>query len=247
MAGSSAERQERGLVDSINDAVKTNGGNPVSLMMDGEIVPGVIGAHKYTGRQMSGSEPYTDIVLEFHENTKKKPINLSCKGESAPSLAGGGLRGIEEATPGLGKKFIKQIFYELNNKRKLNIGDPVPNVFGLINQTNTVKIVVGTTSMGGPIDYMYIGPMNVSNKYDEKNNLLILNGKFFESFAYAKKHKLYLRYRARREDQRFDPTAKDSSGNYRIYGKSPSKGDVGGRIVIVDENQVPYSAIIVRI
>jgi hypothetical protein len=247
MAGSSAERQEKGFVDAVNKAIADNDNNPISLLMEGEKMTGVVAAHKYSGRQMSGSEPYTDIVIEFHESTKRKPINISCKGESAPSLAGGGLRGLEEAVPGLGPKFLKQVFYELLNRRKLNIGDPVPNVFGLINQINTVKIVVGTTSMGGPIDYMYIGPMTVTSRYDKEQNLLTLNGKFFESYAYAKKHRLYMRYRARREDQRFDPQAKDSRGSPRIYGKSPSKGDVGGRIVLVDENDVPNAAIIVKI
>lgn len=246
MAGASAERQEKGFVDAINKAVEENAKNPISIMMDGEKISGVIAAHKYSGRQISGSEPYTDIVIEFHASTKRKPINISCKGETAPSLAGGGLRGIDQAVPGLGAKFLKQVHFALL-KKNLKIGDPVPNVFGLINQTNTVKIVVGTTSMGGPIDYMYIGPMTVIGRYVKEDNLLTLNGKFYESYSYAKAHKLYLRYRARREDQRFDPELKDNKGTYRIYGKSPSKGDIGGRIVIVDEKDVPYTAIEVKI
>ena len=247
MAGSSAERQEKGLVDAITQAIAENGNNPIALFVEGEKMVGVSAARKYSGRQISGSEPYTDIIIEFHESVKKKPINISCKGESAPSLAGGGLRGLEESVPGLARKFLKQVFFELVNRKKLNIGDPVPNVFGQINQINTVKIVVGTTSMGGPIDYMYIGPMTISSRYDKDQNLLTLNGKFFESYAYSKKHKLYMRYRARREDQRFDPNAKDSGGSPRIYGKSPSRGDTGGRIVLIDENDVPNSAIIVKI
>jgi len=247
MAGNTSERQERGFVDTINDAIASNGKNPISLMMDGEKMVGVTAAHKYTGRQVSGSEPYTDIVIEFHETTKRKPFNISCKGETAPSLAGGGLRGIEQAVPGLGAKFLKQVCYELINKRKLNIGDPVPNVFGKINQINTVKIVVGTTTMGGPIDYMYIGPMTVNGRYDKYDNLLTMNGRFYESHDYAQKHDLYLRYRARREDQRFDPVGKGPGGVPRIYGKSPSKGDVGGRIVIIAEKDVPHSAIIVKV
>ena len=41
--------------------------------------------------------------------------------------------------------------------------------------------------------------------------------------------------RARREDQRFDPLNKDKDGTPKIYGKSPSKGDSAGRIVVVDK------------
>jgi hypothetical protein len=51
--------------------------------------------------------------------------------------------------------------------------------------------------------------------------------------------------RARREDQRFDPSAKDSTGTPKIYGKSPSKGDSAGRIVVVDT--VPRNANVVTI
>jgi hypothetical protein len=244
MAGIQSERQEKGLVDAINKAVKENQNNPVTLIAGKETIEGVTGAEKFSGRQLGGAEPYTDVVIYLKNGQK---YNLSCKGETAPSLAGGGLRGIEIAVPGLGKKFMKQAYYAAVNKLKLRPGDPVPNMFGSITLRDTVKIVVGTTSMGGPIDYMYIGPMNVTSQYDEKTNVLTLNGKLFESYAYAKSHKLYLRLRARREDQRFDPDDKDSTGSPRIYGRSPSKKDLGGRIVLVDEKDVPNSAIIVRV
>jgi hypothetical protein len=100
--------------------------------------------------------------------------------------------------------------------------------------------------MGGPIDYMYIGKMDVTHNYDDKTaTLTITNAKLIEAGAYADDHELYFRLRARREDQRFDPSAKDSYGTPKIYGKSPSKGDSAGRIVVTDK--VPSQAVIVKL
>ena len=109
------------------------------------------------------------------------------------------------------------------------------DVFGKISAANKVKIVVGNKAMGGPIDYMYIGPMTVNGTYDAKKNLLPLNGTLTDATTYAKTHDLFFRLRARREDQRFDPDAKDKDGTPKIYGVSPSRGDSAGRIVVTDK------------
>ena len=229
MAGLAPERQERGVINAIQSAVRKNKKNPITVKAGKTLIPGVIDAKKFTGRQAGGSEPYTDVVLVTCE---KKEINLSLKGESAPSLAGGGLKGLELAVPGIAKRFMTEAFEHLTKRLKLNPGDKVPDVYGKINPRDKVKIVVGNTKMGGPIDYMYIGPMNVQSRYDVRTNTLIMNGELTEANHYAKTHELYFRLRARREDQRFDPTAKDASGTPRIYGKSPSRGDSIGRIVV---------------
>jgi len=244
MAGASAERQEKGVIDIINSSVKKNKNNPITVIAGKTKIIGVIGAKKFTGRQTGGSEPYTDVVFEVIKGKKIEELNLSLKGESAPSLAGGGLKGLELAVPGIAKKFMKTAYEHLVKKEKLVIGDKVPDVYGKIGNTDKVKIVVGNEKMGGPIDYMYIGSMNVSGKYDDKKNQLTLNGVLTESHEYAKTHELYFRLRARREDQRFDPSAKDSQGTPKIYGKSPSKGDSAGRIVVTDNT--PANAVIVR-
>lgn len=242
MAGASAERQENGLVDVVTKAVKANQNNPVTFVAGKVVVEGVIKAEKYTGRQEGGSEPYTDIVLHTYD---KKQINLSCKGPSAPSLAGGGLKGLELAVPGITAKFMKLAFDTLKTKKKLKAGDKVPDVFGEITGATKTKIVVGNKAMGGPIDYMYIGPMDVTGPYDKKTNRVTVNGSLYEAVEYARTHKLYFRLRARREDQRFDPTAKDNRGVPKIYGKSPSKGDSAGRIVVTDS--VPTTGVIVKL
>jgi hypothetical protein len=126
----------------------------------------------------------------------------------------------------------------------LKAGDKVPDVYGKIGAKTKEKIVVGTTAMGGPIDYMYIGPMTVVADYNEKKNTLTLNGKLTESKEYAKSHELYFRLRARREDQRFDPDAQQG-GIPKIYGRSPSRGDSAGRIVVTDS--VPKNAMVVAV
>jgi hypothetical protein len=242
MAGTSAERQETGVIKSINDSVKKNKKNPITVIAGKIKITGVIEAKKFTGRQAGGSEPYTDVVLITHNGDE---INLSLKGEAAPSLAGGGLKGLDLAVPGIAKKFMIAAHNELVIKKKLAVGDKVPDIYGKIANNDKVKIVVGTKLMGGPIDYMYIGPMDVIGRYDMKKNELTLNGKLSEAVDYAKTHDLYFRLRARREDQRFDPDAKDSKGVPKIYGVSPSKGDSAGRIVVTDKT--PASAVIVRL
>jgi hypothetical protein len=87
--------------------------------------------------------------------------------------------------------------------------------------------------MGGPIDYMYIGPMEVTSKFI--NGTLEVNGKLIESKKYSDDHDLFFRLRARRIDQTFDPEASDKNGIPKIYSKSPSKGDSAGRLVITDK------------
>jgi hypothetical protein len=245
MAGASAERQESGVIKKINDAVKKNKNNPITLIAGDTEISGVIKAQKYTGRQLGGSEPYTDVVIQVKVGKKIQDLNCSLKGESAPSLAGGGLRGLELAVPGIAKKFMKAVFKELTTKQKIKIGDKVPDSFGKISLRDKLKIVIGNIQMGGPIDYMYIGPMTVTGNYDIKSNKLTLNGNLILAEEFAKSHDLYFRLRARREDQRFDPSAKDPDGTPKIYGKSASRGDSAGRIVVTDK--VPSTGVIVKL
>ena len=243
MAGAAAERQETGFVKAFDNAFKKNQKNPITLVVGKTTLNSVIAVKKYTGRQTGGSEPYTDVQIFMKNNTS---VNISMKGEAAPSLAGGGLKGLELAVPGIAKKFMNAAYKHLKNTIKLKDGQKVPDVYGKINMADKKKIVVGNIAMGGPIDYMYIGKMDVGQNYDDKTaTLTITNAKLIEATTYADDHELYFRLRARREDQRFDLTAKDSYGTPKIYGKSPSKGDSAGRIVVTDK--VPSQAVIVKL
>ena len=235
MAGASAERQENKFVADVKAAVKKNG-VAIKVCAGKVTINNVTGAEKFTGRQISGSEPYIDVNLVLKSGKK---IGLSMKGESAPSLAGGGLKGINLAVPGLASRFMKAVFKHLN--KKIEAGDKVPDVYGKIAAMHKEKIVVGNVAMGGPIDYMYIGKMDPTSRYDERTNKLTFgNGSFFEAKEYARSHELYFRLRARREDQVFDPDNKDAQSIPKIYSKSPSRGDSSGRIVVTDK--VPSNA-----
>ena len=246
MAGVSAERQENAVIKAINDAVRLNKKNPVSVIAGDTKLTGVISAEKYTGRQQGGAEPYTDVVISCIKNKKKVDYKFSLKGEEAASLAGGGLKGLELIIPGIGRRFMNAAYEYLVENKNMNSGDKVPDIYGKISGPNKSKIVRGNQAIGGPIDYMYIGSMTVSSKYDStRNTLTFLNGKMIDVETYARTHELYFRLRARRIDQRFDPSAKDGSGTPKIYGKSPSRGDSAGRIVITDD--VPRNAEIVTI
>jgi hypothetical protein len=237
MAGTSAERQETGFIDAVNAAVAARGS--ITLIAGSVRISNVTRAIKFPGRQASGSEPYTDVQL-FIKN-KTNPINISMKGPTAPSLAGGGLKGLELAVPGIATKFMRKVLQHLKQKRGFRGGEKVPDVYGKISDADKTLIVVGNAAMGGPIDYMYIGPMDVRGV--QTGGSLVVNGKMSAAKAFANTHELYFRLRARREDQRFDPTAIDSRGAPKIYGRSPSRGDSAGRIVVTDV--VPRNAEII--
>jgi hypothetical protein len=127
----------------------------------------------------------------------------------------------------------------------LKTGDKVPDIYGKIDKDLKRKLVVGNEKVGGPVHYMYIGRMTVDFIYRPESNTLVLRGNLYESKQYADEHELYFRLRARREDQRFDPSAVDVKGVPKIYGKSPSKGDSAGRIVVIDK--VPSNAKVIGI
>lgn len=241
MGGINEERQEDAFIKAVKSSVKKNNKNPISIDAGGKTIHGIIDAVKYTGRQSSGSEPYTDIILIRRGFSRQ--INLSLKRERSPSLAGGGLRGIETIVPGIAERFMRNVLNRLLGMG-LKPGAKVPDVYGQISRIVKEKIVVGNSAMGGPIDYMFIGPINVKSEYDDDDNILYLNGELIEAKEYAKSTDLFFRLRARREDQRFDPKSVQG-GMPTIYGRSPSKGDSSGRIVVTDS--VPKDAIIVKI
>jgi hypothetical protein len=103
-------------------------------------------------------------------------------------------------------------------------------------------LLEGSKSTGGPIHYLYTGPMTVTSRLDGTN--LILNGKLATPKEFARKT-LYLRIRKRRNDQTFDPTMKDRNGLPSIMGKSPSKGDANRRIVVA--KSIPSNALKIRV
>jgi hypothetical protein len=228
-AGLSAERQENSFIAAVEKAIKDNKGKPITISSQEDTIKNVTGAKKYTERSRSGSEPYTDIVIK----TTNGDVNVSMKGPSAPSLAGGGLSGIEDIIPGIGNRFFK-VAYKNHIDNGLKAGQKVPDTFGLLSDEDKQKLVIGTAAMGGPIDYMYIGPMDVKATNISTGEIKV-NGDMISAKVYAKETPLFFRLRARRDDQTFDPDAKDKDGIPKIYGKSSSKGDSAGRLVVTDK------------
>ena len=238
MAGQSAERQERGLIDAINEGYGLNQGKAFKIQgAGGPPLTGCLSAMKYEGRSAAGTEPYTDVII----TTKNGSLNISNKGTSAPSIAGGGLKGLELAVPGFTKRFLDAAL-----KKYIDMGftegqSGIPDMYGKVSDDLKEQIVVGNAAMGGPINYMYIGPMDVRHSFN--SGILRVNGRFYEAKKYAKENDLYLRLRKRRVDQPFAPNEMGRDGMPLILGKSPTRGDKGRRVVTV--KKPPANAIVV--
>jgi len=225
MAGEASERQETGLVNAINSGFGLNRGKPFTLRgVGGSSITDCVRAEKFMGRSSSGNEPYTDVIVH---RTRNRKVNLSCKGTSAPSIAGGGLDGLEVAAPGLTKKFLDAALKRYKEMGFSEGMSNLPDMYGRVSAALKQQIVVGTVAMGGPIDYMYIGPMNVTSSFS--GGVLSVNGTLTGAVAYANSHDLFLRLRKRRADQPF--TEEVQSNLPVILGRSPSRGDKGRRIV----------------
>ena len=123
MAGTLAERQETGLVDAINLFSEKKGGKPFTLQAGSTRLTNVLSANKVMGRSASGDEPYTDVEIK----TTNKIYKLSMKGPSAPSMAGGGLNGLEKIVPGFSGRFI-QAAYEKYLQLGYTQGQQIPDI-----------------------------------------------------------------------------------------------------------------------
>ena len=190
--GVGAERQERGIINTVKSLVKANGGKPISIK---GISHKIVDAFK-KDKSEHGKEPYTDVVLVTSDD---KQINISCKGPSAPSLAGGGLAGMMEILEG-NPSFISSVYDSIIDgysgiglkDGKVYHAEKVPDLSLAIPEELKLTLVRGTKAMGGPIHYMYVGPMDVA--FDRKTSSF--NGEFIPVKQYAKGD-LYLRIRKR--------------------------------------------------
>jgi len=213
-AGQRFERQENALVKIVRMHFKKNGNKPFTLLSkDGKKIKNVVDAKKFTGRVSTGHEPYTDVQI-IQANGRK--VNLSNKGEAAPSVAGGGVEGLEVIVPGIVKKMFNAAAKWYKGKYKE--GDYAVDLYAKVSVENKEKILVGTPAMGGPIHYMYVGPMDVkAESWDEKKQELRINGKLTWAKTYAKEYDIHYRIRKRRQHQRLDLRAKDRRGYPSLF------------------------------
>lgn len=193
-----SERQERGLVDAVMNAKLEKGksvwvdslGNNVSIIQAMKNDKKEAG-NSYIPHLKAGKEPYTDLILNVVERNKQKQLRVSMKGDSAPSLAGGGLSGLmdidSDMTRSVWNKAINYI-----KKKGFKQGDTIksteiPDLSIKIPDDLVKKVVIGTTEIGGPITHMYIGPMDVTSNYNKTSGQLNVNGRFYSVDEYLKK------------------------------------------------------------
>lgn len=216
--GARFERQETGLVDIINKHYKKNKKKPIILIdASGIRLTGIVGAKKFDDKVTTGQEPYTDVQLL---RSRGGAINLSNKGPSAPSIAGGGLAGLDLIIPG----FSKDLFVACKKWFKKNgykDGDAGTDLYAKVGDDKKEDIIVGTKKMGGPVHYMYIGPMTVKGKWDAKKKELKVNGNLTGSKTYANSFDFYFRIRKRRVYQCIDLRTTDSEGRPSLFMVPP--------------------------
>lgn len=236
------ERQERELIRLINGLTQ-NGTQPIDIVTkvvskdsnenkeEKNLIKDVIRAKKVESisSKQNGNlkqEPYPDISLE----TLNGEITVSAKGISAPAVGGGGTAGIKIIAGGLLEKFLLNAnkYYA----QRYDIGDVnIPNFYQRIDDGNVYKLLRGDEQIGGVIDYMYEGSMDVKiTNIDLKNNdenvvsernisdleldqianqklntkiQVTFNGQFIDINSYAEmyKGKFYIKIRKRRADQ----------------------------------------------
>lgn len=234
-SGRGSERQEEGLILAINNAAKQSNDIFISsLGRDHKLKT----AYKKTGLSSIRQEPYIDIYIETQRGKK---FGVSCKGESAPSLAGGGLGGLNVIVPDLMNRLYNGLSQTLKNNFSLKEGsvvpaNMVPDLYAEIPKENVKSILKGNVKMGGPIDFMYIGKMDVSSEVKQKE--LMLNGNFYSISEYMKKVPNFY-FRVRKRD--VEPSGnieitfnRKNKEGFPILFSGPSTGKNNLRIVIVD-------------
>lgn len=240
MPSATSTRRERVIIEAVNNAVRENQRNPINIVSGGVIIEGIKSSAKYSGGQSAVARPYTDIILSPKTATN---IKVSLRDNSTIAMYGEDQRTINILVPGIVNKFLKKVKENLDSTG-LKTGDAVPPIFGLVGPRDKMKLLVGTSVTGGPIDYMYVGPPVVKATYDKKTNRLTLNGSLIDPEIYSKEINLYIGIRPGIEDQRYDSEATDQ-GMPKIYGKSPTRGFVDNRIFLTDS--APSTARIINL
>lgn len=185
-----SEKQEYGLINIINN-------NPGSVIDTMGIT--AQSSRSNEGTNAMNKERYIDI---FITDSTGKDHGISMKGTTAPSLGGGGAAGINSVAPDLFKKIFARIEEFMKNELGLSNGDiiaakHIPEIFVRVPDDYVESIMRGNEAMGGPIDYMYVGPMNAIGEVGD-NNILNLNGKFYTVEEYINKiGNFYFRMRKR--------------------------------------------------
>jgi len=165
-----SERQEHGLINIIN----ANAGAKISQM---DII--AKSAHSYGGMNSMGKEQYIDI---FITDSDGKDHGISMKGMTSITIGGGGTAGIVSMFPDLITKVYNRIEDYLKVDMELEDDDivphtAIPDLYLSIPENYVIELMKGNEEMGGPIEWIYVGPSDV--KGEVVDNELNLNGKFY--------------------------------------------------------------------
>ena len=244
-SGAGSERQELGLIKTLNEAASRHSNAYLSQLGR---MNHITKAYKNDGLSAVGQEPYIDVYIE----TSRGKYGISCKGESAPSLAGGGVAGLKVVAPDLLRKLYTAIENYLKNDLKLKSGDVVaadsiPDIFVEIPQRYIELILRGNERMGGPVDYMYVGKMDVESNIESPE--IRLNGNFYSIKDYMNKvGKFYFRVRKRDIEPSNTVTlefVRTNKEGFKMMYRGPKTSKNNLRIVITDK--VPSTGKLLRI
>lgn len=172
--------------DQVNGAIRINEMSPIRVNIGDISFDRVTRARKYNGRQFGSSKLYTDIILD----NNSKSIKISLK-EDVISSVHIPKKAIDMMTPNLVDKFLNAVASKILGMG-LTENDNLPSIlYGKINRIDKTRLIVGTQSMGGPIDYIYIGTAKA--QFNTKEDILLFDGFLLDSKEYAENQEIYLR------------------------------------------------------
>tara|TARA_R100001480_G_scaffold82931_2_gene91272 strand:- start:242 stop:1684 length:1443 start_codon:yes stop_codon:yes gene_type:complete len=111
---------------------------------------------------------------------------------------------------------------------------PQDSYFVIEDQKILRRLLAGDEHMGGPIDYVYVGPMDFNSSFDPETRTLLVEGaKLFTIDAMIEEYdNIYLRVRKRRIDNPFDSEKQHSILGKAMFGKGFWSRESGARIVL---------------
>tara|TARA_B110000211_G_scaffold59728_2_gene67172 strand:- start:3 stop:1004 length:1002 start_codon:yes stop_codon:yes gene_type:complete len=185
-----SERQEHGLVNVIN-------ANPGTVIEQLGVT--VKSARSQGGMNALGKEPYIDI---FITDTNGKDHGISMKASSSMTIGGGGTAGVFSMFPKLIQRCydkVEQYLMDmgLEDQDVVSHG-AIPNLFFRIPEKYIAPLMQGNKAMGGPIDWIYVGPSDVTGEVVDGN--LNLNGNFYSVDDFVEKTAGDVFFRVRKRD-----------------------------------------------
>ena len=196
------ERQERGLIAAINSIEGDK-----TLVFKNKTLKGVTEINKATQKgERYAAQPYADLDLVVQGKT----VKISAKGFDSPSLGSGGLTGLDNINNPTVNSFIEKAYRDLAaDYQKIINSDPrlkgrdlkgnklFGDYYAAIPLEAEIPILRGTEDMGGPIDYMYIGSMDVG--IEVEGNTINIDGYLYTLEEFVKQGTpLYIRIAKRK-------------------------------------------------